>query len=104
MDGRLRGTGQRDGREGSITGGQRKTDRPPAAERRAREDTGGIRDALLAAATAEFARNGFAGARIGSICKQAGTTVRMVYHYFGSKSGLYIAVLEQAMGSSVPRN
>ena len=29
------------------------------------EDTGGIRDALLVAATAEFARNGFAGARIG---------------------------------------
>ncbi len=61
------------------------------------EDGVGIRAALLAAATAEFARNGFAGARVGRLCKEAGTTVRMVYHYFGSKSGLYIAVLEEAM-------
>lgn len=71
--------------------------RPPRANG-AGDDTATIREALLAAATAEFASHGFAGARVGHICKQAGTTVRMVYHYFGSKSGLYVAVLEEAMG------
>ncbi len=60
-------------------------------------EPGATRVGLLAAARGEFARHGFAGARVGRICKQAGTTVRMVYHYFGSKAGLYIAVLEEAM-------
>lgn len=56
------------------------------------------RDGLLAAATDEFAAHGFAGARIERIVKRAHTTARMVYHYFGSKRDLYIAVLDQAMG------
>jgi AcrR family transcriptional regulator len=51
----------------------------------------------LRAARIEFARHGYAGARVGRICRQAGTTVRMVYHYFGSKTGLYVSVLEEAM-------
>lgn len=71
--------------------------RPPRHE--ADAETGGTRRILLAAARDEFARYGFAGARIGRLCKAAGTNVRMVYHYFGSKSGLYIAVLEEAMGA-----
>jgi AcrR family transcriptional regulator len=57
------------------------------------------RAALLAAATEEFARHGYAGARIDRLVKRAGTSVRMVYHYFGSKTGLYISVLEEAMRS-----
>lgn len=57
------------------------------------------RAALLAAATEEFARHGYAGARIDRLVKRAGTSVRMVYHYFGSKAGLYISVLEEAMRS-----
>ncbi len=69
--------------------------RPPRHE--ADAETGGTRGALLVAAREEFARYGIAGARIGRLCKAAGTTVRMVYHYFGSKSGLYVAVLEEAM-------
>ena len=36
-------------------------------------------------------------AAVGRICREAGTTARMVYHYFGSKTGLYVAVLEEAM-------
>jgi AcrR family transcriptional regulator len=79
-----------------VPGSPKRIGRPP--RNGISEDAGGTRDALLAAATAEFARNGFAGARVGRLCRQAGTTVRMVYHYFGSKSGLYIAVLEHAMG------
>ena len=42
--------------------------------------------------------HGFAGARVDKIVRKAGSNPRMVYHYFGSKSGLYVAVLEAALG------
>jgi TetR/AcrR family transcriptional regulator len=54
---------------------------------------------ILAAATAEFAGNGFGGARINEIARRAGTNKRMLYHYFGGKEGLYVAVLEEAYGA-----
>jgi AcrR family transcriptional regulator len=57
------------------------------------------RAALLAAATEEFARHGPKGARIQAIVQRAGVNERMIYHHFGSKDGLYAAVLEaQAHG------
>jgi TetR/AcrR family transcriptional regulator len=49
---------------------------------------------ILAAAVEEFAHNGFAGARVAAIAETAGANKRMLYHYFGSKDGLYVAVLE----------
>src|SRR6202163_5028291 len=68
---------------------------PPV--RRSRRSPAQAREKILKTATAEFARHGFAGARIARIVKRAGTNPRMIYHYFGSKSELYIAVLENAM-------
>ncbi|HZD00436.1 MAG TPA: TetR/AcrR family transcriptional regulator [Actinomycetes bacterium] len=57
------------------------------------------RSALLAAAAEEFARHGPKGARIQAIVQRAGVNERMIYHHFGSKGGLYAAVLEaQAHG------
>ena len=57
------------------------------------------RAALLAAAAEEFARHGPKGARIQAIVQLAGVNERMIYHHFGSKDGLYAAVLEaQANG------
>jgi AcrR family transcriptional regulator len=57
------------------------------------------RAALLAAAAEEFARHGPKGARIQAIVQRAGVNERMIYHHFGSKDGLYAAVLEaQARG------
>lgn len=52
------------------------------------------RSALLAAAAEEFARHGPKGARIQAIVERAGVNERMIYHHFGSKDGLYTAVLE----------
>jgi AcrR family transcriptional regulator len=52
------------------------------------------RVALLAAAAEEFARHGPRGARIQAIVQRAGVNERMIYHHFGSKDGLYAAVLE----------
>lgn len=51
---------------------------------------------ILAVAYAEFADKGLAGARIDEIAAATRTSKRMIYYYFGSKEGLYLAVLEGA--------
>jgi AcrR family transcriptional regulator len=59
---------------------------PAHAEPRAR---------ILAAALAEFAEQGFAGARIDAIAERAGINKRMLYVYIGNKEALWLAVLER---------
>jgi AcrR family transcriptional regulator len=49
---------------------------------------------LLEAAAGEFAKNGPKGTRIQDIVAAAGVNERMIYHHFGSKDGLYRAVIE----------
>ncbi len=67
-------------------------DDPPVArhekapERRRRE--------LVEAARAEFAAHGFAGARVQKIADRTNSNKALLYGYFGSKQGLYLAVLE----------
>ncbi|MCC1482279.1 TetR/AcrR family transcriptional regulator [Roseibaca sp. Y0-43] len=51
---------------------------------------------LLASAKREFAEKGFALAGIEGIAEPTGLNKKMIYHYFGSKEDLYIAVLEDA--------
>jgi len=51
---------------------------------------------IMAVATAEFAEKGLAGARIDEIAERTRTSKRMIYYYFKSKEGLYLAVLEEA--------
>jgi AcrR family transcriptional regulator len=51
---------------------------------------------ILEVATREFADKGLAGARIDVIAEAMRTSKRMIYYYFGSKEGLYVAVLEEA--------
>lgn len=51
---------------------------------------------ILRAATKEFAKHGLAGGRIDQISKAAKSHDRMIYYYFGSKEGLFIAVIEDA--------
>ena len=51
---------------------------------------------ILQVATAEFADKGLAGARIDEIAALTSASKRMIYYYFGSKEGLYMAVLEDA--------
>ncbi|PIT73183.1 TetR/AcrR family transcriptional regulator [Limnohabitans sp. G3-2] len=51
---------------------------------------------ILAVATHEFADKGLSGARIDAIAAATRTSKRMIYYYFGSKDGLYLAVLEEA--------
>ena len=51
---------------------------------------------IIDVATREFSEKGLAGARIDVIAEAMRTSKRMIYYYFGSKEGLYIAVLEEA--------
>ncbi len=56
---------------------------------------GSGRAEILAAATREFADRGYAGATTAGIARAAGVTQPLVHHHFGSKQGLWIAVLEE---------
>ena len=51
---------------------------------------------ILDAARKEFARSGLGGARVDVIAEKAKANKRMIYHYFGSKEGLFQTVLENA--------
>jgi AcrR family transcriptional regulator len=64
---------------------------------RARDPEQTRRD-ILDAARAEFADKGLSGARVDEIAARTRTTKRMIYYYFGSKEGLYAAVLEEMYG------
>ncbi|MGY2904367.1 TetR/AcrR family transcriptional regulator [Bradyrhizobium sp. URHC0002] len=64
--------------------------------KRGRFDRERTRQEILDAATHEFVEHGLAGARVEAIAARTATVKRMIYYYFGSKEGLYLAVLEQA--------
>ncbi|SEO14808.1 transcriptional regulator, TetR family [Salinihabitans flavidus] len=59
------------------------------------ETTESTRMQLLSAAQTAFSEAGLKGARIDAIAQRAGVNKQLVYHYFGSKDGLYSAVLEK---------
>ncbi|SDP50432.1 DNA-binding transcriptional regulator, AcrR family [Ralstonia sp. 25mfcol4.1] len=52
------------------------------------------RDKILRAATKVFARYGYEGGSVEKISSLAKSYDRMIYYYYGSKEGLFIAVLE----------
>jgi AcrR family transcriptional regulator len=66
------------------------------AQRRRINDPQGTRRNIVEVATHEFAQKGFSGARVDAIANRTRTSKRMIYYYFGSKEGLYLAVLEEA--------
>ena len=49
---------------------------------------------ILDVAAKEFSEKGLAGARVDEIAATTKTSKRMIYYYFGSKEGLYLATLE----------
>jgi AcrR family transcriptional regulator len=58
-------------------------------------DAAATRRRILEAATTEFAAAGLAGGRTARIADRARANQRMIYAYYGSKDGLFDAVLEQ---------
>jgi AcrR family transcriptional regulator len=61
-----------------------------------RNDPERTREDILDVATEEFSEFGLSGARVDSIAEKTRTSKRMIYYYYGSKEGLYLAVLERA--------
>jgi len=68
---------------------------PPRRVRRPRARAGdpGSRGRLFAAASAEFARHGFAGANVDRIAAAARVNKAMIYYHFASKLALYQEIL-----------
>lgn len=63
---------------------------------RSKRDADRTKEQILLAAYAEFAANGFEGARVDTIAERAEANKRMIYHYFENKEKLFQAVLERA--------
>jgi AcrR family transcriptional regulator len=57
------------------------------------KDAERTRAEIIEVATKEFSQRGYSGGRINEIAERTRTSKRMIYYYFGSKEGLYRAVL-----------
>ncbi|WP_323765870.1 TetR/AcrR family transcriptional regulator [Marinovum sp.] len=85
------------GAAGGLINDQVKNDEPAHSQESNRGDVyGPVARSLIVSATADFVRHGYEGASVSRIVKAAGCNVRMLYHYFGNKHGLYRVCLEQA--------
>jgi AcrR family transcriptional regulator len=73
-----------------------KTSRSASTTAPAIRDAEAARANILSVATEEFSKKGLDGARVDEIAERTHTVKRMIYYYFGSKDGLYRAVLEKA--------
>lgn len=68
---------------------------PPGVRPVSRESSQKTRSMILDGALAEFAQKGFDGARIDEIALRAGVNKNLLYHHYGSKDGLFTALLER---------
>src|SRR6476660_3248291 len=53
------------------------------------------REAVLDAAERVMAERGFEAATVASLVEEAGVPASSIYHYFGSKEGILLAVMER---------
>jgi AcrR family transcriptional regulator len=77
------------------------------ADKAMKRDAAATKARLAAAARAEFAARGIAGARVDRIAAAAGANKNLIYVYFGSKEQLFAAVLAEALTelvNAVPLN
>src|SRR5215472_16712317 len=66
---------------------------------RRRLSAGESRDRVFAAAAAEFAARGFAGANMDRIARAARLNKAMIYYHFAGKTALYRAILSDMFGA-----
>jgi AcrR family transcriptional regulator len=59
------------------------------------------REQILKAALQIFARKGLAAARISDIAAAAGLSYGLVYHYFRDKEGLFVELVQRAVGGGL---
>ena len=60
-----------------------------------KRDPAKSRERILLAATDEFSEKGYDGARVDSIVERCGMSKNLAYHYFGSKDGIFLSVMER---------
>jgi AcrR family transcriptional regulator len=70
---------------------------------RAKSRTEPGRDAILIAGRELFAERGFNAAAVSEIAARAGIAKSVIYHHFGSKAGLYEAIVEAETGELLDR-
>jgi len=58
---------------------------------------------ILAAAEREFAAAGFSGGRVERIAASARVNKQLLFHYFGSKDGLFLSALGELLARIEPR-
>ncbi|MDQ2750175.1 MAG: TetR/AcrR family transcriptional regulator [Actinomycetota bacterium] len=58
---------------------------------------------IVAVAVDEFAASGYAGASMALIARRAGISKPLIYQYFGSKDGLFLACLHRVAGALLGR-
>jgi len=58
-------------------------------------DPARVREKILKLAMEEFGRIGFEGARVDRIAERCNVSKNMLYYYFKSKEGLFVAALER---------
>ena len=86
-----RSVGSRLWRKGLLWN-RRRTERPPSRE----SETPSEPSPDPGRCPKGIPQQGYSGARIDKIARRAKANMRMIYHYFGNKEGLYLAVLENA--------
>jgi AcrR family transcriptional regulator len=64
--------------------------------RRTKEDAQQTRKSLLDAALSVFSQKGFAATRLEDVASAAGVTRGAIYHHFGDKAGLFMALIDEA--------
>ena len=69
--------------------------------RRSADDAERTRGAIVGAALSLFAERGFEGVSVRDIAQKAGTTHGLIRHHFGSKEGVWRAVVDAADGEYV---
>lgn len=77
--------------------------RRPYDSRRRREQAAQTRQDIEAAAAKLFRERGYAGTSMPAIASKAGIVVETIYRAFGSKAGLFKAVLESALAGGSER-
>lgn len=68
--------------------------------KRTQEEAEQTKQDLLRAGLAVFSQKGFQAATLNEIAQKAGVTRGAIYHHFGSKEELYLALLESASSGS----
>ena len=67
--------------------------KPKPKPRTWKQNPEAVRRNILDVALVEFSERGFDGARVNHIAEMTSTSKRMLYYYFGDKTGLYRATL-----------